>query len=98
MLTMLLAQMYSWPVAEDFNRKWKYVSFPQNIHEVQIFSQILCNYRNDKFQLNLSELMLSNSDESGVSELGMHAVLSSFCKRSLVMSEVRASCGLVNFQ
>lgn len=40
MLTMLLAQMYDWSVAKDFNQKWKSVSFLLRLEIVHKFGMI----------------------------------------------------------
>uniref|UniRef100_A0A0R3S6U0 Uncharacterized protein n=1 Tax=Elaeophora elaphi TaxID=1147741 RepID=A0A0R3S6U0_9BILA len=58
MLTMLLAQMYGWPVAKDFNQKWKNIetsSIPSDEEAMQsmddfvtIAREVLNDFKNDQ--------------------------------------------------
>ncbi|VDO57061.1 unnamed protein product [Onchocerca flexuosa] len=58
MLTMLLAQMYGWPVAEDFSQNWKNIetsSIPSDEEAMQsvddfvtIACEVLQDFKNDR--------------------------------------------------
>ncbi|KAM3723209.1 Histone-lysine N-methyltransferase met-2 [Dirofilaria immitis] len=58
MLTMLLAQMHGWPVAEDFNRKWKNIetsSIPSDEEAIEsvgdfvaVAHEVLEDFKNDR--------------------------------------------------
>ncbi|VDN01400.1 unnamed protein product [Thelazia callipaeda] len=69
MLTMVLAQMYSWPVAKDFNKKWKNIetaSIPSDEEAVQslndlttIALEVLESFKNDRPSSYLIHLWLT---------------------------------------